>query len=118
MESRYLGTFGPDLNSEHESALIRTKSWNIIENTDLFCHTHDTEGRYCAKLHIAEMIALLGPPPKEFVTRSDASISKWPDPITNEAGKPCRSLHEFYGGPFFDTEGKSWNQSAGVIHDC
>ncbi|KAJ5497407.1 hypothetical protein N7463_009394 [Penicillium fimorum] len=31
----------------------------------LFRHIHDSNGRYDAKLHIAEMIALLGPPPKK-----------------------------------------------------
>ncbi|KAE8354503.1 kinase-like domain-containing protein [Aspergillus coremiiformis] len=86
-------------------------TWNIIENTELFCHTHDTEGQYSAKAHIAEMIGLLGPPPKKFLARSDTSAYAWPDSITNEAGKPCRSLHEFYGGPFFTHEGRFLHQN-------
>ncbi|KAJ6130061.1 kinase domain protein [Penicillium capsulatum] len=36
--------------------------WNIIENTELFRQVHDDRGRYDSKAHLAEMIALLGPP--------------------------------------------------------
>ncbi|PTU24848.1 hypothetical protein P175DRAFT_0528359 [Aspergillus ochraceoroseus IBT 24754] len=32
-------------------------------------------------------------------------LYQWPESITNEAGNPCRTLREFYGGPFFNGEG-------------
>lgn len=35
----------------------------MIEGKELFRNIHNHEGRYDAKLHIAEVIALLGPPP-------------------------------------------------------
>ena len=38
--------------------------WDMIEGKELFQHIHDQQGCYNAKLHIAEMTALLGPPPQ------------------------------------------------------
>lgn len=43
--------------------------WDIVEGKELFRHIHDQKGRYDAKLHVAEMIALLGPPPPEVIQR-------------------------------------------------
>lgn len=67
---------------------------------------HDAQGRYNARAHLAEMIALLGPPPKELLTRSNAMAQhSWPDPIMTDAGKPCTNGQEYFGGPFFDEQG-------------
>ncbi|KAJ6111484.1 kinase-like domain-containing protein [Penicillium sp. IBT 18751x] len=41
--------------------------WDMIEGKELFQYIHDEEGRYDPQLHIAEMIALLGPPPPEII---------------------------------------------------
>lgn len=72
----------------------------------MFQQVHDTNGQYDAKSHLAEMIALLGPPPKAFIAKSKAmSECNWPQPITNDAGELCNNAQEFFGGPFFNAEG-------------
>lgn len=48
---------------------MQDQLWDMIEGKELFRHIHDQEGRYDAKLHIAEMIALLGLPPPEIIQR-------------------------------------------------
>ena len=52
------------------------------------------------------MIALLGPPPKELIDRERRGLSwKFRPEVENPEGKLCGSASEFYGGPFFDSEG-------------
>ncbi|KAL4940228.1 hypothetical protein BDV06DRAFT_197124 [Aspergillus oleicola] len=81
--------------------------WNIIGSTDLFNQAQDTHGRYDSKSHLAEMISLLGPPPKELLERSDSmSQQNWPQPVTNEMGELCNNAREFFGGPFFSEDGE------------
>ncbi|PLN77917.1 kinase-like domain-containing protein [Aspergillus taichungensis] len=81
--------------------------WNILGSEELFQQVHDTNGRYYAKSHLAEMIALLGPPPRALLRKSQA-ISKhnWPQPVINDVGELCNNAQEFFGGPFFDAEDK------------
>jgi hypothetical protein len=43
--------------------------WNILGSKELFQQVHDTNGQYDAKSHLAEMIALLGPPPPKGIAR-------------------------------------------------
>jgi serine/threonine protein kinase len=53
------------------------------------------------------MIALLGPPPKELLAKSDAMTEfKWPKSIRNEGGKPSRNGREYFEGPFFNKNGE------------
>ncbi|RAK95101.1 putative serine/threonine-protein kinase [Aspergillus ibericus CBS 121593] len=81
--------------------------WNILGSKELFQQVHDPEGHYDAKSHLAEMIALLGPPPAELLAKSKAmSEHNWPQPVTNDSGKLCNNAQEFSGGPFFNTEGE------------
>ncbi|KAK3177930.1 hypothetical protein OEA41_000062 [Lepraria neglecta] len=81
--------------------------WNLLEKRDLFREIHSNQGKYNGQAHIAEMIALLGPPPKELVDREKEGLSwKFRPEVENFEGKPCRSASEFYGGPFFDSEGE------------
>ncbi|KAI2706405.1 hypothetical protein DTO012A7_5177 [Penicillium roqueforti] len=81
--------------------------WNIIEGTELFTQVEDTNGRYDAKSHLAQMIALLGPPPKGVIERADhMSQVDFPTPIRIEAGKLSKNARELFGGPYFDEEGK------------
>ncbi|KZF26771.1 protein kinase [Xylona heveae TC161] len=81
--------------------------WDILENTQLFQQAHDTTGHYDAKAHLAEMIALLGPPPKTLLEKADAMLRvEWPDAIQGEGGKLCRNAQQLFGGPFFSGEGK------------
>ncbi|KAF3484187.1 CMGC/SRPK protein kinase [Arthroderma uncinatum] len=81
--------------------------WNILGNKELFQQVRDTNGQYDAKSHLAEMIALLGPPPGELLAKSKAmSEHNWPQPVMNETGALCNNALEFFGGPFFNAEGK------------
>ncbi|KAJ5095044.1 CMGC protein kinase [Penicillium argentinense] len=41
---------------------------DMTQNTELFTQAQDANGTYHATHHLAEMIALLGPPPAEFVS--------------------------------------------------
>ncbi|KAL4782801.1 kinase-like domain-containing protein [Aspergillus varians] len=79
--------------------------WNILGSRELFQQVYDTNGQYDAKSHLAEMIALLGPPPKELLAKSKAmSEHNWPQPVTNDTGKLCNNAQEFFNGPFFNAE--------------
>ncbi|CEJ62036.1 Putative Remark: SRPK family members may be uniquely regulated and targeted [Penicillium brasilianum] len=80
--------------------------WDMIEGKELFQHIHDQEGRYDAKLHIAEMIALLGPPPPEIIQRYQFMREySWPQPVRREDGRLCETAEEYFCGPFFDGKG-------------
>ena len=98
------------------------KVWNIIEGTELFTQVQDANGRYYPKSHLAEMIALLGPPPKEVIERAEyMSQVNYPSPITTGAGKPCKNAREVFGGPYFDKEGESSILSSDmcvILADC
>ncbi|KAL4998792.1 kinase-like domain-containing protein [Aspergillus recurvatus] len=86
---------------------IGVLAWNIIEHTELFLHVHDSQGHYNPKTHLAEMIALLGPPPKELLAKSDAMAEfSWSNPIMNETGRLCRNGREYFNGPFFNENGE------------
>ncbi|KAK2779961.1 hypothetical protein FQN53_001147 [Emmonsiellopsis sp. PD_33] len=79
--------------------------WNIFGSKELFKQVLDTNGQYNAKSHLAEIIALLGPPPRELLAKSKAmSKHNWPQPVTNDAGELCNNAQEFFGGPFFNEE--------------
>lgn len=79
--------------------------WSLIENKELFRRIHSNRGEYSAQAHIAEMIALLAPPPEELVRREvEWSNWKWRPAVKNQAGKLCEGASEFYEGPFFNAE--------------
>lgn len=81
--------------------------WNIIGSKELFQKVHDQNGHYDAKLHLAEMIALLGPPPRTLLEKSKAMAKhNWPYPVSNDTGELCNSAEEFFHGPFFNAEGE------------
>lgn len=85
---------------------VFNQMWNIIERTELFEHIHDLDGRYDARSHLAEMIALLGPPPKELIAKEISMAQHhWPHAVSNGSGIPCRNAREYFGGPFFDGNG-------------
>jgi hypothetical protein len=86
--------------------------WNLLDNRDLFSQIYDQEGKHSAKAHLAEMIALFGPPPKELLDREkDGRRWNFAPTIQNSAGKVCKKAYEWYDGPFFDDTGK-----AGYFH--
>lgn len=78
----------------------------MINGKELFQHIHDPQGDYDAKLHIAEMIALLGPPPPEIIQRYQVMKEYlWPQPVKREDGRACKTAEEYFCGPFFDKNG-------------
>lgn len=80
----------------------------MIEGKELFQHIHDQQGRYDAKLHIAEMMALLGPPPPEIIRRYQYMREySWPEPVRREDDIVCETAEEYFCGPFFDNNGIS-----------
>ncbi|KAJ5415176.1 hypothetical protein N7465_003871 [Penicillium sp. CMV-2018d] len=81
--------------------------WNLLEQRDLFSMTHDSQGHYSPTAHLAEMIALLGPPPKELTIREREGLTwKWAPAAQNASGKSCTTASEWFGGPFFDGNGE------------
>ncbi|PGG98867.1 CMGC/SRPK protein kinase [Polytolypa hystricis UAMH7299] len=67
--------------------------WDLVERTELFRCVHDSQSCYDGKAHLAEMIALLGPPPKELLARSNAMQQyKWSNPIKNVEGKLSKKV--------------------------
>ncbi|EEQ90345.2 CMGC/SRPK protein kinase [Blastomyces dermatitidis ER-3] len=82
--------------------------WDIIEGKELFRQIGDSEDRYDARAHLAEMIALLGPPPQNLIARYHSMRdSKLAGPSVKGAGSElCKDAGEFYGGPFFGKDGK------------
>ncbi|RJE21282.1 Protein kinase domain protein [Aspergillus sclerotialis] len=80
--------------------------WDLVGGGELFRHIHDKQRHYDAKLHVAEMIALFGPPPPEVIERYRYMRGyKWPQPVRREDNKVCESAEEYFCGPFFDDEG-------------
>jgi hypothetical protein len=80
--------------------------WDMIEGKELFRHIHDQQGQYNAKLHVAEMIALLGPPPPEVIQRYQYMREySWPEPVRREDGRVCETAEEYFCGPLFDNNG-------------
>ncbi|PYH38424.1 kinase domain protein [Aspergillus neoniger CBS 115656] len=80
--------------------------WNILEGTELFTQVQDAEGTYLPEAHLAQMIALLGPPPKKLLVMSESMAQvEWSPAITDGRGKIFKSNREYFDGPFFDEEG-------------
>lgn len=86
--------------------LMPDQLWDMIEGKELFRHIHNQEGHYDAKLHIAEMIALLGPPPPPILQRYHSMREYlWPQPVIREDGRVCETAEAYFCGPFFDEKG-------------
>ncbi|OJJ74452.1 hypothetical protein ASPBRDRAFT_146493 [Aspergillus brasiliensis CBS 101740] len=81
--------------------------WDMIEGKELFQQIHDKQGRYVAKRHMAEMVALLGPPPPEIMQRYQSMREyPWPEPVRREDDRLCETAEEYFEGPFFDKSGR------------
>ncbi|KAH6719717.1 kinase domain-containing protein [Leptodontidium sp. MPI-SDFR-AT-0119] len=80
--------------------------WNLLENKDLFTSVHSADGKYNSQAHLAEIIALLGPPRKLIDQERDRRTWKWGTAIENAESKLCDSASTYYGGPFFDSKGE------------
>ena len=78
----------------------------MIEGKELFQQVHSQQGRYNTKLHIAEIIAFLGPPPPEVIQRYQYMREySWPEPVRREDNRVCETAEEYFCGPFFDNNG-------------
>lgn len=80
--------------------------WNLLEDTSLFGRPAGSDGEYDAHVHLAQMVSLLGDPPKQLIRRErilrDHRLEK---PVINLRGETCNTMNEFWGGPFFDDDG-------------
>ena len=80
--------------------------WELLENKHLFTIAHSSDGKYNAKTHLAEMIALFGPPPGDLLRRErEGRQFRWGTPQANDKGSLCDRAIEFFEGPFFDSKG-------------
>jgi len=89
--------------------------WNLLENRDLFTPRLQPGGSYSPAAHLAEMIALLGPPPQTFIMNRVKSARQWTWSPTfeNPEGKLCERIEDYYGGPFWDYRtGKPFRSAA------
>ncbi|KAK1809531.1 hypothetical protein LTR12_016093 [Friedmanniomyces endolithicus] len=50
--------------------------WDLFEPKRLF-RPHGEDGRYSERLHMAQMISIMGPPPLDFLRRSKRSLLFW-----------------------------------------
>lgn len=51
------------------------------------------------------MIALLGPPPRELLAKSNAMSGRnWPQPVAKDTGELCNNAQDFFDGPLFNAE--------------
>lgn len=54
----------------------RKQFWDLVKGSTLF-NPRNEDKLLDDRLHLAEMIAIMGPPPKEFLERSEASGIFW-----------------------------------------
>lgn len=81
--------------------------WNLLENLSLFGRRAGPDGEYDAQVHLSQMISLLGPPPEVLVKRQpEYRNRRLQTPLVNTRGKTCWNMNEFWGGPFFDDNGR------------
>jgi hypothetical protein len=59
--------------SSPEAETNRLQIWDFYEDNHLFHGIHPVENRYLTKAHLAEVIALLGPPPLDLLKRGSRS---------------------------------------------
>ncbi|PYH82428.1 kinase-like protein [Aspergillus uvarum CBS 121591] len=71
-------------------AIFGTWLWDLVEGKELFQRIYKPHGRYDAKRHIAQMIALPGPPALEILGRYQSMRTL------------CETAEEYFCGPFFD----------------
>jgi serine/threonine protein kinase len=79
----------------------------MMENRDLFTHLSSSQRHYDVGAHLGEMIALLGPPPKELIDREMSRHKvKWSHAVSSSEGRLSQTAREFFGGPFFYPDGE------------
>jgi hypothetical protein len=86
----------------------------MFENKCLFENIYSSDGMYDCRSHLAQMIALLGHPPKELLDRGrDGCSWNW-TPVHVFGRGWCTSVEGFFGGPFFDSNGKKFRDYTSV----
>jgi serine/threonine-protein kinase SRPK3 len=82
--------------------------WNLLEDVTLFDRPAGEDGEYDAHVHLAQMVSLLGDPPEELIKRERIYREhQLRTPVMNPRSKECKTMNEFWGGPFFDDDSKS-----------
>ncbi|KAK9442292.1 tyrosinase precursor [Metarhizium brunneum] len=82
-----------------------TQMWNLLEDISLFERPAGDDGEYDAHVHLAQMVSLLGDPPKLVIERERLlRQNRLKKSILNARGKECMNMNEFWGGPFFDDD--------------
>ncbi|KAI1124039.1 kinase domain protein [Nemania abortiva] len=81
--------------------------WDLMEDVSLFGTPAGEDGGYDAHVHLAQMVSLLGEPDEELVKRERFFRNvQLPEPVLNPHRKECKTMNEFWGGPFFDDDNK------------
>ncbi|KAF5707384.1 kinase domain-containing protein [Fusarium mundagurra] len=81
--------------------------WNLLEDISLFDRPAGKDGEYDAHVHLAQMVSLLGDPPEELIKRERIYREhQLKQPVTSSYGRACKTMNEFWGGPFFDDDNK------------
>ncbi|EFI26662.1 CMGC/SRPK protein kinase [Coprinopsis cinerea okayama7 len=77
--------------------------WDLIENKNLFKTTGGPDNKDGNNYHVAHMIALLGPPPKDFLERTkETRLWNWFDKDTASWSSPDIVLSIFFSGAWKD----------------
>ncbi|KZF22544.1 CMGC protein kinase [Xylona heveae TC161] len=80
--------------------------FELLENRQLFRHLESQKGVYTAQAHLAEMIALFGPPPQKLIEQEKQWCDvPWDRSFPGPDGTWYDTAREYYGGPFFDSKG-------------
>lgn len=78
--------------------IVKTKqTWNLLEDRDLFTRGISPGGIYSPAAHLAEMTALLGPPPQTLIMdrAKKARNRKWDRSLENPEEKLCERVEEY-----------------------
>ncbi|KID83605.1 protein kinase domain protein [Metarhizium guizhouense ARSEF 977] len=106
------GNFGPLQGSrllpklaDFNLAFPGPAMWNLMEGISLFDRPAGEDGEYDAHVHLAQMVSLLGEPDEELIKRERFFRNyRLEKPVVNSRGKACKTMNEFWGGPFFNDE--------------
>ena len=87
--------------------------FGLLEDKYLSAHLKSQTGTYTARAHLAEMIALLGPPPRKLIDQEKHWRDvPWDRSFPDPNGKWCNTARDCYGGPFLDSKGRSSIQAS------
>lgn len=81
--------------------------WSMLEDINLIGRPAREDGEYDAHVHLARIVSLLGPPP-EYIIETEQYFRKafLRRSITNPKGEESPTMNAYWGGPFFDDDGK------------